>query len=439
MAQWQPQPQIIRQKFPNQNVLLYQGFSELADKENIIEGTSSVQISWYPFPRIIIEFEYKGEDSVDLGETNLKLTELVPQEWIKVHFYESSKQGLNPYKLVGYLTQPLIQGKTEGLLSLTFHVANFYCFNNSNRYDYELDDKGIEKEIQREGWLDFDGQLIFDFEDWHIVLGTLEETYDLQEKLEVQGGYGVTHVCKVEKLDNSQFNLDKGYEIINAFVYYLSFVRGIWLAPLFVTGFDAEGNKILEEWRTPTIKADSWQSPNYSCVEADSTEIVDIFSGFMKKWQDKVWKEVVQNSIQWYLESFKHQTGYNTSIILIQAALEKIAWTYLKTNACVTSEGFNGLKASGQIRLLLKFLNIELIPVDSDNYPKIKFKANERKETWIDTVQAFTEVRNAIIHPPAKKGEKPFLPSEEMMIEAFAIGHHYLLQCLLKLFDRPYI
>lgn len=433
MAQWQPQPKIIKQKFPNQNVLLYQGFSELADKENIIEGTISVQISWYPFPRIIIEFEYKGEDSVDLGETKLKLTELVPQEWIKVHFYESSKQGLNPYKLVGDLTQPLIQGEKESLSSLTFHIANFYWFNNSNCLSYEFNDEDIEKEIQREGWLDFDGQLIFDFEDWHIVLGTLEKTYDLQEKLEVQGGYGVTHICKVEKLDNTQFNLDKGYEIINAFIYYLSFVRGIWLAPLFVTGFDAEGNKILEEWRTPNIKADSWQSPNYSCVEPESTEIVDVFSGFMKKWQDKVWKEVIQNSIQWYLESFNHKTGYNTSIILIQAALEKIAWTYLNINKCVTHGDFGKLQASGQIRLLFKFLNISLIPTDSDSLPKIKSNAKERN--WIDTVQALTEIRNAAIHPSSKG----FLPSEEIMQEAYSIGHYYLLQCLLKLFEYPYM
>lgn len=433
MAQWQPQPKVIKQKFPNQNVLLYQGLSELADKDDIIEGKSSVQISWYPFPRIIIEFEYKGEDSVDLGKTKLKLTELAPQEWITVYFYESSKQGLNPYKLVGYLTQPLIQGITENLSSLTFHIANFYWFDNSNCYGYEFDDKGIEREIQREGWLDFNGQLIFDFEDWHIVLGTLEETYDLQEKLEVQGGYGVTHICKIERLDNSQFSLDSGYEIINAFVYYLSFVRGIWLAPLFVLGFDVEGNKILEEWRTPTIKADSWQSPNYSCVEPDSTEIVDVFSGFMKKWQDKTWKEVIQNSIQWYLESFKHQTGYNTSIILIQAALEKSAWAYLNINNCVTSGDFRSLQASGQIRLLLKFLNIELIPIDSDSLPRIKFKGNERN--WIDTVQALTEIRNAAIHPSSKG----FSPSEEIMQEAYSIGHHYLLQCLLKLFEYPYM
>lgn len=436
MAQWQPRPKIIQQVSPNQPILLYQGFSEIIDGKNVIEGKSAVKISWYPFPRVTVDFEYQGEEIANLGEIELKLTELIPQELIKTYFYEQVTYcSTSENKLFGYLLKPFVKGKIEKLSSLTFHLANFFWFNNSNYYDFEVDNEGVEKEIERESWLDFEGQLIFDFEPWHIVLGTLEKTYDLEEKLRIQGGYGITHICKIERLDNAQFNLDEGYEIINAFVYYLSFVRGFWLAPLFVSGFDLEGNQLLEEWRTPTIKADSWQSLSYSWSESDTSEMVDVFSGFMKKWQSPLWKEVVQNSIQWYIESFQHQTGYNTSIILIQSALEKLAWKYLTTNSCVTPDDFGKLKASGQIRLLLKFLNVDLIPINSDSYPKIKFRANERKETWVDTVQVFTEVRNAVVHPSVKG----YSPSEEIMQEAFNIGHNYLLKCLLKLFEHPYI
>jgi hypothetical protein len=432
MAKWQPKPKIINHKSPNLPVVLYRGFGEVIDGEIIVEGQCLVKISWYPFPRVTIDFKFQLENRelVQLKESELKLTELVPQERLKVCWYQMTwKSGEN--EASGYLVDPLVKGKKECLSSLTFHIPNFYCSNISNYHDYEFNDEGIEKEIQRESWLDFDSQLIFDYGNWHIVLGTLEKTYDLQEKLEIQGGYGVTHICKVERLDNTQFNLDEGYEIINAFVYYLSFVRRIWLAPLFVSGFDAKGNQILEEWRTPTIKVDSWQSPWYLWAKPDTTDIVEVFSGFMKKWQDSTWEKVIRNSIQWYIESFKHQTGYNTSIILIQAALEKLAWTYLNVNKCVTSSDFSKLQASGQIRLLLKFLNIDLIPFDS--FPKIKFKANERRETWVDTVQALTEIRNAAIHPSSKG----FSPSEEIMQEAFFIGYDYLLQCLLKLFEYP--
>jgi len=437
MAQWKPQPKIIKQKSPNQPVILYQGFGEIIDSETIIEGTSLVKISWYPFPSVTVDFTYQGEGKIELGDIELKLTELIPQERIKVHLYEHTHYGNGENKISAYLTETFIKGKTEELSSVTFHLANFFWFNTSNYYDFEYDDKGNEKEIQRESWLDFEGQLIFDYENWHIVLGTLEEAYDLQEKMQIQGGYGVTHICKLERLDNTQFSLDEGYEIINAFVYYLSFVRGFLLSPLFVSGFDLEGNYLFEEWRTPTTKADSWQSLGYSWADPDSTEIVDIFSGFMKRWQDSTWKEVVQNSIQWYIESFQHHTGYNTSIILIQAALEKLSWTYLKTNECVTSDGFGGLKASGQIRLLLKFLNIDLIPITCDNYPQVKAEAKGRN--WIDSLQAIAEVRNAIVHPSTKGEKKAFSLSEQILQETFSIGHKYLLSCLLKLFEHPLV
>lgn len=240
--------------------------------------------------------------------------------------------GTKENKLLGYLTEPFIQEKIENLSSITFHISNFLWFNICNRWDGIYDKEGNETRIQKQGWFDFEGQFIFDYDDWHIVLATLEDNYELQEKLERRGGYGITHICKIERLDNQQFNLDQAYEIIDAFIYYLSFVRGIWVAPFVVLGFDEKGTQILGEWRNPAIKADSWQSLAYSWTRSDTTEMVDIFPGFMKKWQDETWHEVIQNIIQWYIESYKHTNGHNTSIILVQAALEKLAWTYLNTN-----------------------------------------------------------------------------------------------------------
>jgi len=213
----------------------------------------------------------------------------------------------------------------------------------------------------------------------------------------------------------------------------LSFVRGIWIAPLLVSGFDSEGNQLLEEWRKPIIQADSWQDCCRWTYLDSSTEIVAPFAGFMKKWQDPIWKEVIQNAIQWYIESLKHFNGYNTYIILLQAALEKIAWTFLKVDEYVTSDGFNGLKASGQIRLLLKILNVRLEPIEE--YIEIQKKAKELN--WNDSIVAITEVRNSIVHPQIKSN-KPQGLSEKIMQEAFQIGNTYLLKCLLKLFEYGY-
>lgn len=430
MSQWLPKPKIIKQNLPSQSITLYHGTAELIDNQNIIEGKGLIQISWYPFPRIRVQFIYRGNEKTELKNVDLKLNKLLPQSRMKVNLSGGTFYGDKRNEIFGSLLEPFRQGSTENLSSLVFHINNFWWFNISNRWDLEIDDAGKETDCLKETWLDFEGQFIFDYNDWHIVLASLNR-FDLEGKLDAQGGYGITHICKIERLDDKSFDLDEGYEIIDAFTYYLSFVRGIWVAPFLVSGFDSEGNQILEEWATPKIKADSWQSVSYSWTTNDCTEIVIIFPGFMKKWQDVIWKEVIQNAIQWYIESFKTSNGYNTSIVLIQAALEKLAWTYLKTNECVTPDGFNGLKSSGQMRLLLKFLNIKLIPIDNE-YPFIQAKAKELN--WIDTIQAITEIRNAIVHP-STKGNKSRILSEQIMAESFDIGHHYLFSCLLELFQ----
>ncbi|MCT7977613.1 hypothetical protein [Laspinema olomoucense] len=431
MSQWLPKPKIIKQNLPNQSITLYNGTAELIDNQNTIEGRGIIQISWYPFPTIKVQFIYRGNKTIELKDVDLKLNELLPQSRIKIHLSGSTYSANKRNEIFGSLLEPFRQGSRENLSSLVFHINNFWWFNISNRWDLDINEGGKETECFKETWLDFDGQFIFDYDGWHIVLVSLDNGY-LEDKLEAQGGYGVTHLCKIERLDGKAFDLEEGYEIVDAFVYYLSFVRGIWVAPLLVSGFDSKGNQILEEWATPKIKADSWQSVDYSWTTNDCTEIVIVFPGFMKKWQDSTWKEVIQNAIQWYIESFKASNSYNTSIVLIQAALEKLAWTYLKSNKCVTSEGFNGLKSSGQIRLLLKFLDIKLISSDN-NYPALQ--AKEKELHWIDTIQAITEVRNAIVHPSIKANKSQIL-SEEIMAESFNIGHHYLLNCLIKLFEN---
>ncbi len=437
----QPQPKLLEQKFPSQPIPLYDGSAELIDGENTIRGEALIQISWYPFPRITFKFVYYGKGLSDdlklnLDSTELKLTQINLAPRMKVVI----TKGLGYGTRFGYLKEPFIQGITDNLSSVTFQIANFFRFNSSNDEDFKYDEEGNEIIIERESWLaiNFHGQFIFEYCDWHIVLGALYYPLEFQDRLETEGGYGIAHICKVKRSDDKTFDLNQGYEIINAFIYYISFVRGIWIAPLYVLGFDAKGDQILEEWRTPTIKADSWQSPDYSWTWDDSTESVDAFPGFMKKWQDEKWQEVIQNSIQWYIEGYKHTNGYNTSIILVHSALEKLAWTYLHTNNYISPDGFRKLTFDDKLRLLIKTLNISLIPVN-ENWQIFKLA---KEYNWLtnelDSVNIIGQVRNLLIHPKISQKENNIKLTENMMAEVFAVAQRYLLKCLLKLFDYPY-
>ncbi|MEO0838409.1 MAG: hypothetical protein AAF063_05835 [Cyanobacteria bacterium J06643_5] len=438
MTQWQPQPKLMMQKNPSQHILLYQGFTELINDAQIIEGEAVVKISWHPSPNINFKFIYYDEDKFDWDNQDnlqLKLTEFSSEHRLKVRVHKSTSWGGNKkVQLLGYITEPFVQGSKNDLHSVVFHFTNFWWFNISNRFEFYEDEQENEIEIHREGWLDFEGHFIFDYDDWHIVLGTLDNCFDLTELLEFEGGFGITHICKIQRKDNACFTLDEVYKRIEAFSYYLSFVRGIWIAPLMVCGFDSEGNQILEEWRNPTMLADSWQDGCRWTYVDSTSEIVAPFAGFMEKWQSSIWHETIKNAIQWYIESLKHFNGYNTSICSLQAALEKIAWVYLNVNDCMIAKDFKSLTASGQIRLLLKFIGIP--KEELDEYEEIHKLAKEFN--WEDTITAITEIRNTIIHPHVKRINNCRYFSEEVMQEAFSISHSYLLKSLLKLFDYPY-
>ncbi|CAD5985178.1 hypothetical protein [Planktothrix agardhii] len=430
----QPEPKLIPQELPNQPVILYEGFAELCNQNQIVEGNGFVKLTWHPYPRISFKFVYSGHDRIDLDNQRnieLKLTELVPQYRLKVYHYLTQWSGAtNNTEITGFVAEPLIKGYTDELASVVFYITNFPCFDISNSEDEDED---------YNDWLFFNlsnsNRFTFKNNNWRITLGNLDYNYEFQQILEAEGGYGITHICKIDKLDNSSFSLEEVYPQIEAFCYYLSFARGLWIAPILVSGFNVQGDQVFEEWRTPLIKADSWEK---SYVWPDilfSTEIVQTFSGFMEKWEDNNWQEVIKNSIQWYIESLKVATFPNTSIILIQAALEKIAWTFLNSTNCISPSGFLKLTFDDKIRLTLKYLGIEEIDLsECSNLEKI---AKERN--WLNSINAMNEIRNLIVHPKINKSNNNIEISEKIMIETHNLAFSYLLKCLLKIFNYHFL
>jgi hypothetical protein len=429
-----PFPKTCIQKIPSQHIFLYQGFLELIDGDKIIEGRGNVRLTWHPSPRISIKFLYNCENrDVDLDCENLclKLTEKLPQSRLNIKFNGQYSQG-NRAELHGYLIDPFINGKTSELASVVFHIPNFYGSGGcTNQSFFDVHDN----EIELEGWLDFEEQLIFDFHGWHIVLGALDSCYNLNDLLWHQGGYGLTHICKIEKLDESTFNLEEAYKLIEAFCYYLSLVRGLWLPPILVSGFDVNGDQLCEEWRTPIIRGDSWERSDLFFGSRDSLEIVSCFPEFLAKWQNPDWQGVIKLAIQWYIESLKEATSYQTSLVLIQSALEQLSWVYLNNNDCLTGDNFKKIAAADQIRLFIKFLNIKILPF-SENSELLKLS---KELGWINTIHAAVEIRNLVIHPPLKNSNRKEKVTEKAMEEAVKLSRQHLRNALLELFKEQAI
>lgn len=426
-SQFLPEPKLYRAKYPNQQILLYKGFSEIIQGEDVIEGNATVLFAWFPYPHAKFEFTHFSESRVALDDFTLKLTELGVSA--KAHASETTHYGAgNKSVISGYFCEPVVQGKSQELASLVFYLPNFPFFNISNTWGCGEEDEDLE------GWLEmvFDGQFVFQPGDWRLVLATLPDSWDFEQLLQSQGGYGLTHVCKLERLERSSFAVDDVRDLLKAFSYYLSFARGIWVAPILLSGYDALGEKVFEEWSG--YRADSWQN-TYSWFSPDSTELPSVFPGFLRKWQDETWRELVEQSIHWYVESSKQAGGVDGAIILQQTALERLAWVLcVKEKRNLSQDTFQRIPAADKVRQLLSPFDIGLeIPARLINLIQLSKQFN-----WVDGPQAITEIRNAIVHPNSKNRHKRSSASDAARHEAWFLGREYLELVLLKLFDYPY-
>lgn len=419
-------PRIYLQKHPSQVFVLYRGFSEIIyqDSKEAIEGTCSVRLEWHPSPSIKVYFTVHYPDNEpSLGEADLKLTELGLEKRVKIYLWQSRGKKL----LIGKLTEPFYNKTPASIASLVFHITNFEFFNIENCYPWEEDGQPLE------GWGGFDGQFVFQDSEWRIVLCTLDTCSELQEKLENQGGYGITHICKLERTDKKSFQFEDANDRIEAFIYYLSFSRGLWVAPIMFAGYDESGLLTFEKWENVENRTDSWR--NESCwFSFDSTELPDLFPGFVKLWSDETWREVLKVVIELFIESFKQSSGVSASIILQVTALERLGWAYLvHFKKQMKADQFVKDKTSNKIKRLLSSLNISLNLDGADKYfPILCGRGCLDNQNLIDHV---IKVRNKIVHPPDKnpEGSKSVNFDNNELEEVWVIGHKILLACLFGL------
>jgi hypothetical protein len=129
-------------------------------------------------------------------------------------------------EIAGFFNEPVIVGRKVKIKSLLFHLTNIPFFT-AHACSQREDDPGRDWDLDT--WF---GQFVYKTDRWRIVLVTMNNAPETKELLEEQGGYAFTHVCKWERTNESLYSLDEAREVLEAFSEYLSFARGIRVAPL---------------------------------------------------------------------------------------------------------------------------------------------------------------------------------------------------------------
>jgi len=237
------------------------------------------------------------------------------------------------------------------------------------------------------------------------------------------GGYAITHVGAVERIDGSTFSLTEIDPLLDCLSHYLSFCRGSWTYPVLLCAEDADGSVVGQRWElSHTIDRSkqtiSWLPRN----EPVGAHMLEAFRGYAGAWFSALWGDAIRIATQWYVES---STGaVEKSIILTQAAFELLAWTRLVEDTHALSKKVwenKSMSFSKKLRHLLESCSIPLsVPAKLD-----QLLAYSSKPKLSDGPEALVSLRNALVHPSPTK-RKRLQGHPRAAIDAWVLGLWYL-------------
>jgi hypothetical protein len=274
------------------------------------------------------------------------------------------------------------------MVRVVFHLFNFVELYGTRR---SLETIDPESRLINHVDLSYGG--------WNIELKSLYATSDNFKDLKTKGGYRLTHVGRLEKVNRTPFSGKDANDSLKALHYFLSFAKGGWCEPVCAIGYDVSGNRTWECWSSPR---EPWQTPVSWFDPHNSSQIVSLFPGFMTRWANEDWCEALREVIYWYLNANQSSHGTDAGIILVQAAIERLSYEFaVKDRRLLTANGFKDLRASEKLRLLFSSLGIPLdIPVETPELQSLTIKS---QMNWLDAPQALTEIRNYLVHPERKR------------------------------------
>lgn len=246
------------------------------------------------------------------------------------------------------------------------------------------------------------GRIILQDGPWQIVICETDQTEGISNQLKVSGGYALTHVGRIDRSDNARFTSEELTDLLEKLTYFLSFAASRWRSPDLVVGTNFDGDEVFQEIGLRHVTEGAWYGGGW--FDFHHAEMLQqLFPGFCRLWKLDRWREPLQHAIYFYLSSAVPggRIHVDTGLILCQAAIEALAWSYCVVDQRMISESAfeKKLGAPDKFRMLMTVLGLP------KEIPASMQQAFSRKgHAWSDALEVLTDYRNKIVHP---KGVPP--------------------------------
>jgi hypothetical protein len=415
-------PHII-QKGLNETIEFYKG-KLIVNKDNIsFEVDGKIELVWLPFASL--KFELEGTEKLRYNEFNqlhcgdkIDLTILGQENSIlegKITHTSSVIKG----EIVDTKTAGSKQGKRQASYA-KFFIPNFrYIVGTPIRYEGQNFGFSVRN------------RLSLNAKGWNITLDSLSNIKQLGEDLTNSSGFAITYYGILEKNDGSLFDYQESKEIIDALKWYLSFVNGSFISPYALVGFNADHNEVWKGWKSsrmfPYQNNFSWVSKSHPKTFEEP------FKGFADLYFDPEWSDSLKRIVHIYVETNHIAINVEGAIILLQSALELLAYEILvEKNRVFSKTKFERSSNGERIKLLFDQLKIPLeISEHLEDLHRQAIHRQAKGENWL-APDAIIQIRNSIVHPTKKNRTKLNDHSQEAC-DVLDLCRWSLELCILKL------
>jgi len=404
---------------PNQKISIYSGDFIISHKGGLISINGDIYFDWFPSKKVV----FKGKvinSQVDVMSLvdGISDSELILNDLVFSKCQVSSTTLGKGTFLEGYTIYDSVFGdKTIPISSARFVIPNLKDFHG----DPIKKTKSDVVQFTR-------SRLVFEYDDWKIIIDGLPNHSQLRDKLKEKGGYLIQYAGEITRT-NKQIYFNDLKSILTSFSCFLSFINGLRCATHFHQGMH---NDILLWTDYTPHKADMYKSVYSWSVWDDPTGLNDLWKNFSTLWSNDNDKDFIDSAIHWYLEANKNAGYLEGSLIMIQVGLELLYnWLIIEKKKLLIGKDADSISASNKIRLLLSQIKLK-----TDLPGSLKALLQFIKDNDLDDgVEAFVQIRNALVHAQEEKRKKLLAIDQQVKIDALELGLWYLELCILHVLN----
>ena len=344
----------------------------------------------------------------------LAIDELEPQKWILSNYNISTSGAKSVTCRVVFRpkTDRLVTTPRSDIVYAKFHLINHINF---------LGERIVKNQRS------FIDRLVLQSSEWRITIDSTEVTKANIEALEDVGGYALTHVGLVERLDGQVFTSAELQQILNDLGLFLRFVNGWALSPTLVEGYDQSDTIIWNLYAAPPTS--EWrphrQQPHNWFNRFDAKLVLPVlYSEFDKLIRVPEWREALQRAVYWYIQGNLRNSGVDSSLILVHSTLELLAWMYLVVDPTTKTISKTKFKDSKGYNWTAKILDLLIACGISATVP---VKLSELQKFHVtsgasNAPDCLNKLRNDLVHPEKQNA----ITSGALMHEALYLALNYI-------------